>query len=148
MTGLRQKIWDEAQSWCGTPFHSEARLKKVGVDCGQLLLAVYEAVGIMPHLEVEHYPGDYHLHQSKEWYLTLVQKFAKEIIGPPRLGDIALWRFGRVYSHGAIVGEWPIIIHANFESRKCLMDRATNIMFFKKRMGERKVLFFDAVGDG
>jgi cell wall-associated NlpC family hydrolase len=148
MSEKRQQVLEIARSWCGTPFHSEARLKKVGVDCGQLLLAVYEEAGLIPHVETEHYPADYHLHRSKEWYLTLVQQFAKEIEGPPKPADLALWRFGRVYSHGAIVVEWPTIIHANFMARKCMVDQSSNVMFFQRNMGERKVLFFDAIGPG
>ena len=30
----------------------------------------------------------------------------------PRPGDFAIWLMGRSYSHGAIVAQWPVIIHA------------------------------------
>jgi cell wall-associated NlpC family hydrolase len=33
-------------------------------------------------------------------------------VAAPEPGDIALFRFGRTYSHGAIVTEWPRLIHA------------------------------------
>jgi cell wall-associated NlpC family hydrolase len=41
--------------------------------------------------------------------------YAREIDGPPSPGDIALFRFGRTYSHGAIVTEWPRLIHAYWQ---------------------------------
>ncbi len=32
--------------------------------------------------------------------------------GLPLAGDVAVFRFGRTFSHGAIVVEWPVVIHA------------------------------------
>ena len=32
--------------------------------------------------------------------------------GRTKPGDIALFRFGRTFSHGAIVTDWPRLIHA------------------------------------
>jgi cell wall-associated NlpC family hydrolase len=138
----RDEIVAEARSWIGTRFNSGQRLKGCGVDCGQILLAVYETVGLIPHYETGYYPADYHLHRTEEWYLKLMDKFAKRIPGPPRPGDIALWKFGRVYSHGAVVVDWPRIIHANYLVYKVLEDSANNVMFHK-----RPILFFDAVGN-
>jgi len=39
-------------------------------------------------------------------------RHASEIKGPPLPGDIALFRFGRTFSHGAIVTDWPRLVHA------------------------------------
>ncbi len=49
---------------------------------------------------------------SAERYLEGLLRYAREIAGPPLPGDIALFRFGRTFSHGAIVVEWPRLIHA------------------------------------
>lgn len=109
---LRQAIIEEAQQWIGTPFHHEARIKGAGVDCLMFLAEVYERVGIIPHVVPSHYPPDWFRHQDYERYLEGLVKYAREIPGPPLMGDIALFKFGRTFSHGTIVVEWPRVIHA------------------------------------
>jgi hypothetical protein len=52
----------------GTPYHHHARIKGVGVDCAQLLCGVYEAAGLVPHIETGHYPHDWHLHRGEELF--------------------------------------------------------------------------------
>jgi cell wall-associated NlpC family hydrolase len=84
------------------------------VDCGQLVAAVYEAAGVVPPgLVIPDYPPDWHLHRDDERYLRHVEEWAHRIDGPPEPGDVALFRFGRCISHGAIVVRWPAIIHAH-----------------------------------
>lgn len=140
--GLRAALLAEAETWLGTPFHHEARVKGAGVDCGQLLLAVYEAVGIIPHVETEPYPADFHLHRDREWYAEILGAYAREFAGPPdgeapRPGDVALFKFGRVYSHGAIVIAWPRLIHAYFAAREVCWGDATLLP-----LRDRPVRFF------
>jgi cell wall-associated NlpC family hydrolase len=112
----REAIIAEAKSWIGTPFHHEARVKGAGVDCLMLLAEVYERAGICGHITVPHYPPDWHLHRDAERYSDGLLGHAREIAGPPEPGDIALFRFGRTFSHGAIVIEWPRLIHAYWRS--------------------------------
>ena len=52
------------------------------------------------------------LHRDAELYLEGLLQYTREIEGPPQPGDIVLWKFGRCFSHGAIVIEWPTVIHA------------------------------------
>ena len=108
----RQSVIDEAMTWLRTPHHNMSRLKGVGVDCGQFPIAVYSACGLMPDIKPERYAHDFHLHQNKEWYLSLAQSNGREFSGPPKKGDFVLYKIGRVFSHGAIVVEWPDVIHA------------------------------------
>lgn len=75
----RQSVIDEAMTWRGTPHHNGARIKGVGVDCGQFPLAVYEAAGLLPHIETGRYSPQFHLHRDEEWYLKIAMKFGKEI---------------------------------------------------------------------
>ena len=88
-----------------------------GVDCAQLLIAVYEAAGLVPVGEIV--PGGYspewHLHHSTEIYLGWVQKYCDLIDGDPQPGDIAVFQFGRCVSHAGIVTEWPKVIHAYYD---------------------------------
>lgn len=111
---LRAKVVAEAQTWLGTPFHHEARVKGAGVDCGQFVIAVFENVGLIEHIETDHYPPDFHLHRDVEWYASNLLAYCDEVNSPDNLlpGDIVLFKIGRVYSHGAIVVDWPWAIHA------------------------------------
>jgi cell wall-associated NlpC family hydrolase len=115
--GRRAAIVAEAVSWIGTPFHHEARVKGAGVDCAMLLAEVYERAGIVGRIEIPHYPPDWHLHRDAERFLMRLLEHAREIAGPPQPGDVALFRYGRCFSHGAIVVAWPRVVHANFLAR-------------------------------
>jgi NlpC/P60 family putative phage cell wall peptidase len=109
---VRAAVVTEAESWIGTPFHHAARIKGAGVDCLMLLAEVYERAGVAPHVAPPFYVPDWHLHRDAERYLEGLTRYAHEISDPPLPGDIALFRFGRTFSHGAIVTEWPRLIHA------------------------------------
>jgi NlpC/P60 family putative phage cell wall peptidase len=110
---LRAAVVTEALSWIGTPFHHQGRIKGPhgGVDCLMLLAEVYERAGIIAHLVPPFYVPDWHLHQGAERYMEGLSAHARPIeVAQP--GDIALFRFGRTFSHGAIVTEWPRLVHA------------------------------------
>ena len=113
----RAAVVREAESWIGTPFHHAARIKGAGVDCLMLLAEIYERAGVVPHIDPPFYVPDWHLHRDAERYLEGLACHAYEIAGPPQgagplPGDIALFRFGRTYSHGAVVIRWPRVVHA------------------------------------
>lgn len=108
----RAVVVAEALTWLGTPYHHMGRVKHVGTDCGMLILEVFERCGLVPHIDIPYYPMDWALHRSEEKYLGWVKQYAKEVQRKPLPGDIVLHQFGRCISHGAIVIEWPQIIHA------------------------------------
>ena len=108
----RESVVAEAMTWIGTPHHNGARLKGIGVDCGQFPIAVYATCGLMPAIETEPYPSDFHLHRDEEWYLGLAQKYGREVATPTGRGDFALFKFGRIFSHGAIILDWPQVVHS------------------------------------
>ncbi len=112
MTATREDVVREALRWEGTPYHSHARLLGVGVDCCNLPAAVYEAVGLVGHIEPA-YARQWFLHRDEELFLEYVRPHATEIAREDvRPGDMGIWRFGRTYSHAAIVIEPPVVIHA------------------------------------
>ena len=106
-------VVEAALGWLGTPYHSGARLKGVGVDCCQLIIAAYEECGyINPHeCNPGPYSNEWHLHRSEELYLKNLSRFC-DSIDVPAPGDIAAFRFGRCVSHGGIVLDVERIIHA------------------------------------
>lgn len=108
----RLAVIEEARRWLGTPYHHMGRVKGVGTDCLMLLAEVYRTAGVIGEVEVPFYPPDWNLHRDAERYLDGVTAHACEIEGPPGPADVAVFRFGRCYAHGAIVVEWPLLIHA------------------------------------
>lgn len=111
----------EAITWLGTPYHHQGRVKGVGVDCGTLICEVYEKVGLMDHLDPRPYPPDWHMHQLGQRYLEHVLSVCYEV-DEPQPGDIVLYHFGKCVSHGAIVVEWPTIIHSYIHQGVILQD--------------------------
>jgi len=118
---VRKAIIEETKSWIKTPWHHEARVKGAGVDCGMLILQVYETVGLIPHIVPPHYGPDFMLHRNEEWYIEIILRFANEIFSEPYLpGDAVVFKHGRIYSHGAIIIDWPLIVHAS-GPEKCVL---------------------------
>ena len=108
-TGI--EIVAEAMGWVGTRYHHQGRVKGAGVDCAMILCEVYHACGLIPFIDPRPYPMDWMLHRSEERYLGWIAKYGDKV-ADPQPGDIALYRFGRCISHGAIVVGWPEVIHA------------------------------------
>jgi len=138
----RAAIVAEALSWTGTPFHHAARVKGAGVDCLMLLAEVYERAGIVTRVDPPFYVPDWHLHRDAERYLDGLRSHASEIDGPPLPGDIALFRFGRTFSHGAIVTDWPRLVHAYWAAR--IVTRADATLY---PLAGRPVKFFTPFPD-
>lgn len=139
----RDLVITEARTWIGTPYHHEARVKGAGADCGQFPLAAYEAAGIIPHVDVPHYPPDFALHSDDPWYERIIRQFATEV-EQPEPADFAIWQWGKTYSHGAIVVSWPVIIHAwAFTQQVIEMSAETAKLKFIGQTGKpRPVKFF------
>ena len=107
----RQAIIDEAMTWLKTPWRHAAAIKGAGVDCGRLLIEVYANVGLIERYTPDYYPQDFALHSSDERFLANIERYAVQV-EHPKQGDIAVWKFGRCFSHAAIVLTYPRIIHA------------------------------------
>jgi cell wall-associated NlpC family hydrolase len=119
MQGERQRVVDAARTWLDTPYHHHARLKGVGVDCAQILIAVFAEAGLVEPFETGYYPPDWMMHREAERYLGFVTQYCPHVvIGTPQPGDIAVWRIGRCFAHGGIITEWPHFIHAYLPARK------------------------------
>lgn len=114
----RAAIVAEARSWIGTPYHHGGRVKGVGCDCGTLIAGVYERTGIIAPGEIDPYPPDWHQHRTDERYLGIILGHGHEIpAGAKKPGDVAMWKFGLTRSHGAIIVDWPLVVHATISER-------------------------------
>ena len=147
MNGTREDVLTELQDWLGTPYHHAARVKGAGVDCLMLLLEVYGRAGVFARrgvdvasIAIPRYPHDIMLHRNEEMYLEGVRRYALET-DRPDTGNIALWKFGRIYSHAAIITGWPAIIHAHAPEKMVVIGNATQGV-----LAQRPVRFFDPWG--
>lgn len=108
----RDHLVAAAELWIGTPYHHAARCPGVGIDCINLLCAVYETAGLIAPIRLPFYPADWMMHRSEELILQGVLEAQLHQVQYPQPGDVALFQFGRCYSHGAVVTDWPELIHA------------------------------------
>lgn len=121
----RQAIIAEAFSWINTPYHLNARIKGVGVDCGNFVLAAFVNAGLVEDADLGDRKPDFHLHRGEEIYLKWLDVYCRKLDESEDIlsGDIVVFQFGRIVAHGAIVTEWPEIIHIPYKLR-VMTDRA------------------------
>ncbi|WOJ88062.1 hypothetical protein RZS28_09345 [Methylocapsa polymorpha] len=121
-TDGRPRVVAEAKTWAGTRYHSCADVKGAGADCAMLLVRAFVDSGLLAPFDPRPYPEDWHLHRSEERYLSYVTDRFVET-ERPLPGDIAVFRYGRCYSHGALVTKVdPLtIIHA-FQPAGCVIE--------------------------
>lgn len=112
----RERVVEVAREWLGTPFHHEARVRGAGVDCCQLLIAVYSELELIEAVQLQPYALNWFLHTDEELVLPWIRRFCLRV-ATPKLGDVALFGMGRSKAaHGGIVasfGEFPQILHAD-----------------------------------
>lgn len=111
MDAWRASLVAVSEGWLRTPFHHKARVKGAGVDCGNSLIAWYVEAGLVSDFDTGPYSADWMLHQSEERYLGFVERYLDRV-DAPLPGDVAVFKYGHCFSHGALVVEWPKIIHA------------------------------------
>ncbi|MDE3132294.1 MAG: C40 family peptidase, partial [Acidobacteriota bacterium] len=128
----RARVVAEALSWLGTPYHHRARLKGVGVDCAQLPIAVFADAGLIEAFDTGDYPADWHLHRDEERYAGFVLRYADGIAqDEAQPGDLVLFRYGRAFSHGAILTAPGQVVHAVRKDRSVVLgdlDRDVDLL--------------------
>jgi cell wall-associated NlpC family hydrolase len=146
MTELEQRaaVIAEARTWLCTPFIHSARVKGAGSDCETFICEVFRAAGVFTAQDIPYVPEQWFLNTREELYLNYLSKYATEydFAGgldsyPPRPGDVICVKSRWVYSHGAIVVEWPNVIHCH---PPCVME--SNV-FYNPVFVNRELKFFN-----
>jgi len=139
VANLRRAIIEEAMTWVGTPYHSQARLKGVGADCLTFIAGVLINVGIIPpSVEIPFYRQDFMKHLHSENYLNGLLDYGREIHDSEKQpGDVVLYKLkgAGVYCHTGIIIEWPKIIHCYMQG--VLVVNGTHLGFGSR---PRKIL--------
>jgi NlpC/P60 family putative phage cell wall peptidase len=107
----RAEIVTEARSWLATPFHHQAELKGVGVDCAGLLRGVCIALGLLPaeyrllpiaapYVGYGTTPDGVRMQKACETFMTPIA------IDEMQPGDAILIRWGRHPQHVALLADY------------------------------------------
>ena len=110
----RDAVVKEAYEWLGTPYFHGGRIKKMAADC-TFIAMVYENAGVVSHVDISPYSSQAHLHRAGETYIKTIEQCGAFRTENPKPGDMALYWFGRSFSHAAIIVNpaWPQIIHGD-----------------------------------
>jgi NlpC/P60 family putative phage cell wall peptidase len=117
-------IVDIAHYWIDTPYHHQAKLKGVGVDCAMLIAGIAEEF-FDTTINTPVYSPEWHLHNKQEMMLEILDSFncvPKELY-KREPGDIITFRFGRVQSHLGILVENNEFIHARLDIGKVVKNQ-------------------------
>lgn len=146
---------EEALSWRGTPFRDCADVKGPAgaVDCAMLLTRCAVDSGLLPPFDPRPYAPRHMMHRSEEHFLDWIRtRLGGREVDTPRFGDVAVWRFGRVFSHGGVLINDEEIVHAYAKARKVIVSRRDEpfLKYMPWRGGQipRPVKFFDVWSSG
>lgn len=119
-TSANQEIVKETLEWVGTPYHHQARIKGIGVDCAQLLVGVAYNCGILNDEDLKLIPTNYsvewNIHNREEVMLGILQDMGcTPVEGVPEPGDIIAFRVGRAYGHLGIIVTSTEFVHAELQ---------------------------------
>ncbi len=137
----RQDIIKAAERWLGARWHHQACVPYVLVDCGQLLNDVFARCGFIDKVETQFCPRDWAAHRNSEQYLLDIVERHAQPVSTPLPGDVAVWKFGRVFSHLAIVIDWPCIIHVDFYEGVTYADAS------KGKLATHELRFYSVFND-
>jgi cell wall-associated NlpC family hydrolase len=141
----RKAVVTEALKWVNTPYHQQADILGAGIDCSMLLVRAWVDAGVFKPFDPRPYPPNWHLHHSEERYLHWMEALAVEV-ETPRAGDIALFQFGRCFSHGGIMITPTQVVNASvLHGTTCISDMHEPWLVYFDKRGTRKrpTKFFD-----
>lgn len=120
ITVPRDVVVATARTYLNTPFHHQARLKGVGIDCVGLIICTAKELGLVPPtFDVKGYPAVPDGHS----FMHLVQKYMVEIDRvDAQQGDVMVMRYDADPQHMAFLsphrhGNLGIIHAASNEGR-------------------------------
>ena len=130
----RNDIVSAARGWLGTPFHHQARLKSVGVDCIGLVIGVARELQLIaPDFDVTGYSR---YPDGRALMAMAREKMTPVTLDQMQLGDVVVVGFDKLPQHFGIIGDYRhggfSIIHAASAYNKVVEQRLmfSKAMFF------------------
>lgn len=117
----REQLVEEARSWIGTRYVHGAHVKGGGADCATFIAEVLIACGLAERSDLGIYSRDWFHHASDERYMLGLLRYAPKLVDAVAYrsldvapGNIAIMKVARskLYNHGGIITNWPLIVHA------------------------------------
>lgn len=136
----------EAGTWLRTPFRDCADKNGAGVDCAMLLVRSAVDTKVLAPFDPRPYPPQWHLNQDEERFLGWIQDTLGGVeVTSPKAGDVAVVKFGRCYSHGAIlVDDAGSIIHSHRTAGMCTRAHLREVILERVTPDKpRPVKYFD-----
>jgi cell wall-associated NlpC family hydrolase len=110
-----------ARSYIGTPYRLGGRVKGAGVDCATLLAEWGVECGIFTREQTPLYSHDWFCNTTEDRYLFEIMRHAHKTLESvcrggieAKPGCLVLFKVVRskLFNHGGIVTQWPMIVHA------------------------------------
>lgn len=149
----RADFLTEALSWIGTPFRDCADVKgpNGAVDCAMLITRCAIDTGLVQPFDPRPYSPRAMLHSTEEKapisFLKILARCGAKEVETPRIGDIQVYLFGRMFSHGGIRINSGEIVHAYGAAGMCLPTRIDEPLLTQIPLGAktlpRPVRYFD-----
>lgn len=119
-----QDIIDETLTWVDTPYHHKAIVKGHGVDCAMLIAGVGIELGMIDKSAIDtNYSIQWHLHHNEEVLIESLEKYGcTKSDKPMEVGDILVFKYGRVSSHLGILINKTQIVHAAQDADKVVIN--------------------------
>lgn len=131
----RARVIAYAKTWIGTPFRDQGDERGVGADCAMSLIRWFADTGILAPFDPRPYPPRWHLHQDRERFLEWIQSVAVET-GEIIPGNVAVYREGRCFAHGALIVDEQTLVHAWWMRREVVMSPIFDIKLTHYRDGK------------
>lgn len=117
IAGERESVVGSAKAWLGTQYHHMANRRGIGCDCVTFLRGAFLDAQIGLDIPMmKYYPENWHFHRDVERYMEGLIQYCVEVASvderPPLPADILLFKHARAYSHGALVIDYPKLIHS------------------------------------
>lgn len=130
----RAQVVAAAREWVKTPWKHRSAVLGHGIDCARHLLETGVRSGMVERFDPSFYTRDWHWHRDEERFLDVVRAHASEVgEGQATIkergrefsvlpGNVLIWKNGRTFSHGGVVSEWPMVVHASWPARTCVEE--------------------------
>ncbi|MDA3788069.1 MAG: hypothetical protein PF503_06205 [Desulfobacula sp.] len=136
------KLWEELESWKGTPYRHLTMVKGRGADCTLFIGGVWKTIGILSKVNYEYYSTDWHEHTDEEMVIESIMRHHRDHCNE----GFTLQRFGPLETDELIRGD---ILLFNYPARGILVSHHAAVWIgtiFKTR--QRKIMTNSIEGRG